>query len=113
MHSKSRKSYDILYEAKDSETLDDVVVYRANYGDRKVWVRPKSMFYSNVELNGKTVPRFEKMYTDLTYTTVFGIVLSSLSLLNLIINYVDFRDSFLFIAIFTISVILTISTLFD
>lgn len=41
--------YEILYFAKDSETQEDVVVYRALYGERGVWVRPKEMFFSPVD----------------------------------------------------------------
>ena len=41
--------YQILYFAKDSETQRDVVVYRALYGERGVWVRPMEMFFSPVD----------------------------------------------------------------
>ncbi len=43
------KRYRILYLAKDSETQEDVVVYRALYGEEGVWVRPKAMFFSEVD----------------------------------------------------------------
>ena len=43
------KRYQILYFAKDSETQQDVVVYRALYGKRGVWVRPMEMFFSPVD----------------------------------------------------------------
>ena len=43
------KRYQILYFAKDSETQTDVVVYRALYGERGVWVRPMEMFFSPVD----------------------------------------------------------------
>ena len=43
------KRYEILYFAKDSETREDVVVYRALYGEHGVWVRPKAMFMSEVD----------------------------------------------------------------
>ena len=51
--------YELLYIAKDSETLEDMVVYKALYGDGGVWVRPFDMFFENVEIDGKTVPRFQ------------------------------------------------------
>lgn len=41
--------YEILYIARDSETTKEVVVYRALYGDRGVWVRPLDMFLSPVD----------------------------------------------------------------
>ena len=47
-HFKGNR-YEILYFAKDSETQADVVVYRALYGERGVWVRPKAMFMSRVD----------------------------------------------------------------
>ena len=47
--------------AKHSETLEDMVIYEALYYNdlSKFWARPISMFEGNIELNGKTVPRFE------------------------------------------------------
>lgn len=47
-HFKGNR-YEILHMAKDSETQEDVVVYRALYGERGVWVRPKAMFFSPVD----------------------------------------------------------------
>lgn len=41
--------YEVLCFARDSETQEDVVVYRAMYGERGVWVRPKAMFLSAVD----------------------------------------------------------------
>ena len=41
--------YEILCFARDSETQDEVVVNRALYGERGVWVRPKEMFFSPVD----------------------------------------------------------------
>ena len=45
--------------AKDSETLEEMVVYRALYGERGLWVRPAKMFFETVERAGKTMKRFE------------------------------------------------------
>ena len=45
--------------AKDSETLEEMVVYRALYGDGGLWVRPAKMFFENIERDGKIVKRFE------------------------------------------------------
>ena len=47
-HFKGKK-YEILYIAKDSETMEAVVVYRALYGEQGVWVRPLEMFLSPVD----------------------------------------------------------------
>ena len=45
--------------AKDSETLEEEVVYRALYGERGLWVRPAKMFFETIERDGKTMRRFE------------------------------------------------------
>ena len=45
--------------AKDSETLEEMVVYRALYGERGLWVRPAKMFFETVERDGRTTKRFE------------------------------------------------------
>lgn len=50
--------YEVICLAKDSETLNDLVVYKALYGDGQVWVRPLKMFLEQVEVNGKKVNRF-------------------------------------------------------
>lgn len=52
--------YELLYIAKHSETLEDMVVYKALYSDGGVWVRPLFMWEETVEYNGKTIKRFEK-----------------------------------------------------
>ena len=36
-------------------------MYQAVCGQHEVWVRPKEMFFGNVEVDGKLVPRFEKV----------------------------------------------------
>ncbi|MFC1721033.1 DUF1653 domain-containing protein [Patescibacteria group bacterium] len=51
--------YDVIGVAKHSETLEEVVIYRALYGDGSTWVRPIEMFLETVEIEGKQVPRFE------------------------------------------------------
>ena len=45
--------------AKDSETLEEMVVYRALYGEHGLWVRPAKMFFETVERDGRTTKRFE------------------------------------------------------
>ena len=50
--------YEVIGIASHSETLEQLVVYRAKYGDRGLWVRPMVMFLETVEHEGKSVPRF-------------------------------------------------------
>lgn len=50
--------YTVLGVARHSETLEPVVVYRQEYGDRGLWVRPAAMFAETVMVDGKEVPRF-------------------------------------------------------
>ena len=45
--------------AKDSETLEPMVVYRALYGEGGLWVRPAQMFFETIECDGKRMKRFE------------------------------------------------------
>lgn len=53
--------YLVLYLAKHSETLEELVVYQALYGERGIWVRPLEMFLGQKELDGKWVNRFEEI----------------------------------------------------
>ena len=50
--------YEVIGEARHSETMETVVVYRALYGDYGLWVRPKDMFLETVEADGRSLPRF-------------------------------------------------------
>ena len=50
--------YEVIAIAKHSETLEEMVVYRALYGAGDVWVRPLCMFLETVEKDGKVFPRF-------------------------------------------------------
>ena len=51
--------YELLYIANHSETLEKMMVYKALYGEGEIWVRPASMWEEEIEINGKTVKRFE------------------------------------------------------
>ena len=53
--------YEVLYLARHSETLEEMVVYRALYGERGIWVRPAKMWNETVERDGKTYQRFTKI----------------------------------------------------
>ncbi|QGU94697.1 DUF1653 domain-containing protein [Clostridium bovifaecis] len=55
------KEYRVLYLAKHSETLEDMVVYQPLYGEMGIWVRPLEMFLEKVEFKGKIVNRFEEV----------------------------------------------------
>jgi len=50
--------YTVLGVARHSETQQELVVYRQEYGDYGLWVRPMKMFLERVMVDGKEVPRF-------------------------------------------------------
>ena len=56
-HFKGNK-YEVLYVAKHSEDLSEMVVYKALYQDGGIWVRPLSMWDEEVMHEGKKVKRF-------------------------------------------------------
>jgi hypothetical protein len=66
-HYKNKdRHYEIVGVGKNTETLEDVVVYRALYdspdfGAKAIWVRPLTMFTENVTVDGREVPRFERV----------------------------------------------------
>jgi cupin 2 domain-containing protein len=51
--------YTVIGEARHSETLEEMVVYRQEYGEHGLWVRPKRMFFETVAMNEKEVFRFQ------------------------------------------------------
>ena len=53
--------YEVIGFARHSETLEDMVIYKALYGDYGTWVRPLSMWENLIEVDGKTIKRFEKI----------------------------------------------------
>lgn len=53
------KEYTVIGVARHSETEEKLVVYRQEYGDHGLWVRPRAMFLETVEVDGHTVPRFQ------------------------------------------------------
>ena len=50
--------YEVIGTARHSETLEELVVYRALYGDGGLWVRPAAMWSETVERDGYRGPRF-------------------------------------------------------
>ena len=52
------KSYRVLAQATHSETMEQMVVYQALYGEQGIWVRPLEMFLEDVTVEGETKPRF-------------------------------------------------------
>ena len=50
--------YRVLGVARHSETMEEMVVYQALYGERGLWVRPASMWLETVERDGYCGPRF-------------------------------------------------------
>lgn len=57
------KFYEVIGEARHSETLEELVVYIALYetefGKNSMWVRPKKMFLESVIVDGAPLPRFQ------------------------------------------------------
>ncbi len=58
------KEYKVIGIAKHSESLEELVVYKALYDDGQLWARPAKMFLEEVEKDGKKVPRFEYLSND-------------------------------------------------
>jgi hypothetical protein len=66
-HNKSGKLYEVLGVALQTETDEALVIYKPLYeSEHELFARPYSMFTETVEINGKTVPRFEKIADEAT-----------------------------------------------
>ena len=57
-HYKGNR-YEVIGIARHSESLEEMVVYRALYADHGLWVRPAEMFAESVVVNGESIPRFQ------------------------------------------------------
>jgi hypothetical protein len=55
------KLYRILSVGRNSETLEESIVYQALYGDQDVWIRPLSMFLETIVIDGEPQPRFKRV----------------------------------------------------
>jgi hypothetical protein len=53
--------YVLVCEGRHSETHEELVVYRDARNPRKVWVRPKGMFFDSIHLDGEDIPRFQRV----------------------------------------------------
>jgi len=53
--------YEVVDVARHSETEEQLVVYRALYGERGLWVRPLAMFEESVVIDGVVQPRFARV----------------------------------------------------
>ena len=56
-HFKGNR-YELIGTARHSETMEEMVVYRALYGEGGIWVRPANMWDETVERDGKSCKRF-------------------------------------------------------
>ena len=53
--------YRFIGIAKHSETLEEIVVYQSVSEAGQIWVRPKAMFFEEIERDGKRMPRFQEL----------------------------------------------------
>lgn len=58
------KEYELIGTALHSETMEEMVVYRALYGDCGLWVRPAVMWTEEIDRDGYRGPRFYPMETE-------------------------------------------------
>ncbi len=56
--------YTVLGIARHNETLEELVVYRQEYGERGLWVRPAAMFAETVVVEGQSQPRFRRVDSE-------------------------------------------------
>lgn len=59
-HFKGQQ-YEVIDIVKHSETQEEMVLYKALYGEYGLWVRPLPMFAEIIERDGKQIARFEKI----------------------------------------------------
>lgn len=53
--------YEAFCLARDANGAGEIyVLYRKLYGDRSFWIRPRDMFFEDVEVDGAFTPRFAR-----------------------------------------------------
>ncbi len=70
-HHYKDKAYKYIGIARHSETLEELVIYETRYSNDlgRLWVRPRDMFFENVNIDGKSVPRFKKIPLEIVTST--------------------------------------------
>lgn len=63
-HYKNNNEYTVISTVRHSETEETLVLYRAEYGKRELWVRPVKNFCEWVYVGDLKVKRFELMTPD-------------------------------------------------
>lgn len=54
--------YRVIGVSRHSETLEELIVYEALYGEYGLWVRPRAMFEETVIHEGEHKPRFQYLH---------------------------------------------------
>jgi hypothetical protein len=57
-HYKGNR-YEVIDTVRHSETEELMVLYRALYGNKGLWVRPFNMFFETIIINNEETPRFK------------------------------------------------------
>ena len=70
--------YTVIGIARHSETLEELVVYRQEYGEHGLWVRPQEMFFETVTIDGQDVPRFQYLGVEPAKPTDAGNLFSNI-----------------------------------
>jgi len=60
LHYKGGR-YEVLGVVRHSESLQEMVLYRALYGENGLWVRPRAMFEGQVLIDDVLVARFARV----------------------------------------------------
>lgn len=63
--------YEVIWTAKHSETLEDLVVYKTLYDNdiSDLWVRPKIMFNETLNIKGENILRFQYIWNEVNKNT--------------------------------------------